>query len=602
MLLPGKSAVAFLTLGVLVTLGGIRAADLSWRRAEVVRAAEARAGNLASILTEYLHGTFSAGDASLRQLALHSRRIGGSGAPDADWGPSLASARAGLTGAGSISVTDAQGIIRHSTQPVLVGQSRRDQYLFRRLSSESGDDFVINPPFLTITEPRQFVIPVGRRLTTAQGAFDGIVAITFTPVALRNFFKSIDVGAAGAVWVLHPDGFVLVREPSSADPIGESAKTNPVFQAAQGDIQAGVVEGAITADGPAMVTAFRVTQTPPLIVAVSLDRSELLADWRRQAIGSAIFFIVLGLTMTGTLQVLFRQTDATHAAERELLRAQQAESDQLKAANQRLGTALDIEQRAHRETEAAARLKDEFVMTVSHELRTPLTSISGWAQILETGRLQPDQTKSAIESIARNARVQARLIDDLLDVSRMVSGELRLDVGPVRVADVVHEAIVTVKPAADAKTLQLDAEIDPAAGTITADPDRLRQIVWNLLSNAIKFTPSGGRVAVEVQRAGNAISLVVRDSGSGITADFLPHVFDRFRQGEAGAQRSHGGMGLGLAIVRHLVELHGGTVTAESAGAGQGATFTVILPTGKAFAAAAASGDGPRTQPVAGLN
>jgi len=198
--------------------------------------------------------------------------------------------------------------------------------------------------------------------------------------------------------------------------------------------------------------------------------------------------------------------------------------------------------------------------------------------------------------------VQARLIDDLLDVSRMVSGELRLDVGPVRVADVVHEAIVTVKPAADAKTLRLDAEIDPAAGTITADPDRLRQIAWNLMSNAIKFTPAGGRVAVEVQRAGDAVSIVVRDSGSGITADFLPHVFDRFRQGEAGAQRSHGGMGLGLAIVRHLVELHGGTVTAESAGAGRGATFTVILPTGTAAAAAAAPGDDPRTQPAAGLN
>jgi signal transduction histidine kinase len=279
--------------------------------------------------------------------------------------------------------------------------------------------------------------------------------------------------------------------------------------------------------------------------------------------------------------------DAKAAAEQELARAQEAEAWLLKASNQRLEKTLEIEQVARREIEEAARLKDEFVMTVSHELRTPLTSIAGWVQILETGKLDARQAKTAIETISRNARVQARLIDDLLDVSRLISGKLRLEVREVDVARLVRDAVSIVQPAADAKSLRLEAALDPEAGTIAADPDRLQQILWNLLANAIKFTPFGGRVVVSVRRRGRTIEITVRDSGSGIATDFLPHVFDRFRQGDASAQRSHGGLGLGLAIVRHLVELHGGTVTAESAGAGQGATFRITLP----IKQPAASGD-----------
>jgi signal transduction histidine kinase len=575
---PRKATIAALTIGVLLTLGALRTLDLYWRRAEVLRSSVSRAANLASILSEYVHGTFTEGDASLRQLSLHSQRVGGPGAPDADWAPSLASARAGLTGVGSISVTDAQGVIRHSTQPAIVGQSRRDQYLFRRLSTDATDAFVVDTPYRARVGPKDFVIPVGRRLTTKEGAFDGIIAITFTPAALRGFLRSIDVGAGGAVWVMHPDGFVLVREPSGSNPIGESSRTNPIFKAAQIGRAEGVVEQPVVENGPVMLSSFRVTTTPPLIVAVSLDRREVLADWRRQVAGSAIGLTVLLITMTGMLAVLFRQMDARAAAQRDLTRAQEAEARRLKDVNEQLARALQIEQAAHRETEAAARLKDEFVMTVSHELRTPLTSITGWVQLLETGKLTEEQARAAVETIARSARVQARLVDDLLDVSRIISGKLRLDVRDVRVADVVHEAVTTVQPAADAKSVRLDVVVDPDAGTIAADPDRLQQVVWNLLSNAIKFTPAGGRVVLSLQRVDGAIALAVRDSGVGITPEFLPHVFDRFRQADGGAQRRHGGLGLGLAIVRHLVELHGGTVTAESAGEGQGATFRVTLP------------------------
>jgi signal transduction histidine kinase len=577
MLLSRKSAIAALTTGVLVTLAGLRTADLFWRRADVIRVAEARAANLASILSEYLRGTFNAADASLRQLSLHSQRIGGPGASDADWAPSLASARAGLSGAGSISITDANGVIRHSTQPLIIGQSRRDQYVFQRLAADPTDAVVVNPPFPTISEPKQFIIPVGRRLTTRDGAFDGIVTITLTPTALRAFFRSIDVGRGGAVWVLHPSGSVVVREPSEANPIGESSLSNPIFEAAQAS-PAGVVTGPTAPNGRTMLSAFRVLDHPPLVVAVSLDRREILADWRRQVFNSAIGLLVLVTMMAATLAALFRQMDAKAAAEQRLARTQQEESQQLKAANERLEQALELEQAARRETELASRLKDEFVMTVSHELRTPLTAIAGWAQILETGRLSESRTAAALETISRSARVQTRLVDDLLDVSRIIGGKLRLDVRDVVLADVVRQAIETVRPAAEAKSIRLGADIDPATGTIAADPDRLQQIVWNLLSNAIKFTPAGGEVVVSVAQSDSSVDLAVSDSGSGIAAGFLPHVFDRFRQGEGGTQRRHGGLGLGLAIVRHLVELHGGTVTAESGGEGQGATFRVHLP------------------------
>jgi signal transduction histidine kinase len=599
MTLPRKSVIAAVTMGVLISLGALRAADLYFRRVELVRVAEARAGNLASILSEYVRDTFSAGDAALRQLALRSQRIGGPPASDAEWLPSLVSGRAGLTGIGSISVTDAQGIVRHSTQPAIVGQSRRDQFLFRRLSTDATDALVINTPFMTVTEPKQYVIPVGRRLTTPGGAFDGIITITFTPAALRSFFRTVDVGARGAVSVLHPDGFVLVREPTAANPIGESSTANPIFTAAQ-QRHAGVVEAPLTDGGAMMVSAFRVSDTPPLIVAVSLDRAELLADWRRQVLSSTIVFVVLGATMALTVAMLFRQMDAKAAAEQRLAQAQETEARQLKAANDRLEKALEIEQAAHRETETAARLKDEFVMTVSHELRTPLTAIAGWAQILELGKLNPAQTAAAVETIARSARMQTRLVDDLLDVSRLIGGKLRLDLREVLVADAIREAVAVVRPAADAKNITIDVAIDRSVGTIVADPDRVQQIVWNLLSNAIKFTPARGHVGISLHRSDTIFEIVVRDTGSGIPREFLPHVFERFRQGDAGTQRRHGGLGLGLAIVRHLVELHGGTVTADSAGDGQGSTFRVSLPTRRTDDLAAAPRGGPRTETALG--
>jgi CheY-like chemotaxis protein len=223
-------------------------------------------------------------------------------------------------------------------------------------------------------------------------------------------------------------------------------------------------------------------------------------------------------------------------------------------------------------------MKDEFLATVSHELRTPLNAVLGWARMLNTGAVSYDQRQHALEAIERSAHLQAHLIEDLLDVSRIITGKVRLDVRPLELCVVVEAALDAVRPAAEARGVRLHKILDPLPAPVTGDGARLQQVVWNLLSNAIKFTNRGGRVEVTVRRVNSHVEIVVADTGAGISADFLPHVFERFRQADGTRARPHGGLGIGLAIVRHLVELHGGTVHAFSAGEGQGSTFTVQLP------------------------
>jgi signal transduction histidine kinase len=260
-------------------------------------------------------------------------------------------------------------------------------------------------------------------------------------------------------------------------------------------------------------------------------------------------------------------------------------------ARQAAEAAADALRRSEEDLRAVNRAKDEFLATLSHELRTPLNAILGWAHMLRTGQLSAGRREDALAIIERNARTQAQLIEDLLDVSRIITGKLRLDLRLVPLNPALDEAVSTVRPAADAKGVMLVWAPDPAAGTIYAAPERLQQIVWNLLSNAIKFTPAGGRVELYTPRTATAVQLVVRDTGAGIAASFLPHVFERFRQADSSSTRTHSGVGLGLAIVRHLVELHGGTIEAASEGTGRGATFTVTLPVPRRDAAGGARSD-----------
>jgi PAS domain S-box-containing protein len=248
-----------------------------------------------------------------------------------------------------------------------------------------------------------------------------------------------------------------------------------------------------------------------------------------------------------------------------------------KLAEEERAALLVRERDARRHAEEADRLKDEFLATLSHELRTPLTSILGWASMIRNGEVEGPSAERAIETIERNARSQARLIDDLLDVSRIITGNLRLELNPLNLAPIVEAAVDALRPTADAKGLDLKTEFSSAC-LVRGDANRLRQVIWNLLSNAIKFTSRGGSVQIVLECVEGLVRLKVSDTGEGISTEFLPYVFDRFRQAEGSISRRQGGLGLGLAVVRHLVELHGGNVSAESGGLGSGSTFTVDLP------------------------
>ena len=254
---------------------------------------------------------------------------------------------------------------------------------------------------------------------------------------------------------------------------------------------------------------------------------------------------------------------------RDLTDRKQAEEQRLKLAR---------EQVARAEAEAANRAKDEFLATVSHELRTPLNAIVGWGRMIRNTRMDEKGLAHALDIIERNAKLQAQLIDDLLDVSRIISGKLRLTVMPVELPPVIEAALDVIRPAAEAKNIRLQVMLDANAGLVSGDPDRLQQVIWNLLSNAVKFTQKGGRVQVTLEQLDSHVLITVSDTGKGIAAEFLPYVFDRFRQADSSITRLHGGLGLGLAIVRQLVDLHGGSVEAQSPGEGQGATFSLKLP------------------------
>ena len=251
---------------------------------------------------------------------------------------------------------------------------------------------------------------------------------------------------------------------------------------------------------------------------------------------------------------------------------------ELQRSEEERGQLLLREQQARAEAEAANRIKDEFLATLSHELRTPLTSLLGWSNLLRSSQTDEELVAKGLEVIERNAKSQAQLIEDLLDVSRIISGKLRLDVQPLDLSASIEAAISVVRPAAEAKSILLTYSYGPRVGTISGDSARLQQVIWNLLSNAVKFTPEGGRVNVVLERVDSHARVTVSDNGKGISREFLPRVFDRFRQGDSSTTRAYGGLGLGLAIVRHLVELHGGTVHAESEGEGKGSAFSVMFP------------------------
>ncbi|HVS30820.1 MAG TPA: ATP-binding protein [Thermoanaerobaculia bacterium] len=348
-------------------------------------------------------------------------------------------------------------------------------------------------------------------------------------------------------------------------------------------VEAAIGEGS----AEATVTLTDGTEAPAYAIGNPDGTALVLLEW--SAAGPAIEIARIVLPLAGAF---LRCEVASKLARTEAALARQSATESAELAAKLDMTRADL-QRALAIAETAARARDEFLATVSHELRTPLTSIVGWVQ-LARGETNQETVAEAFDTIYRNARAQSRLIEDILDFSRINAGKLRLDVRPLNVVDVINSAVDVVKPAADAKELRLDSVLDPNAGYISGDPDRLQQIIWNLLSNAVKFTPRRGSVQVRLQRVSSHCEISISDNGQGIAPAFLPHVFDRFSQAESNSTSSHGGLGLGLGIVKHLVELHGGTVRASSAGLGQGATFTVLLPL-----AAAHQPEAPAPKPVA---
>ena len=292
--------------------------------------------------------------------------------------------------------------------------------------------------------------------------------------------------------------------------------------------------------------------------------SRVLADAARTKTRVAALTTISALVLSAGLVALYFFSKA-HLRERD-------------AARDALSKALAAERSAHSEATLANKLKDEFLALVSHELRTPLNAMLGWTSLLKEGADDAAELREGIETIDRNARAQARLVDDLLDVSRIISGKVRLVIAEVHLRALVAAVIDTLRPAAEARGVIVEFHATNESSDVLGDSDRLQQVVWNLLSNAIKFTPRGGRVTLSLEHADSRVALEVKDSGQGIRPEFLPRIFDRFSQGDPSSTRGHGGLGLGLAISRHLVELHGGSISARSEGEGKGATFRVEIP------------------------
>jgi signal transduction histidine kinase len=388
----------------------------------------------------------------------------------------------------------------------------------------------------------------------------------------------------GAVAILDRANRIVARNPSDDQMIGATATT------AFAEISARTLEGAwrtTLRDGQHAYAAFGRAPRTGLKVGLGMPAEEVDAPIRRilwLLAGAWIVVLALGAGL-GLLfgQVIVRAMSSASTAALALARGEPVspppsrivEIDKLATG---LRQASEMLEARNRERNEASRLKDEFLMTISHELRTPLTAICGWARMLSTGQIRDSQRAKAVETIERNASSLQQLVDDLLDVSRIVTGKLRLDVQPVELGELLAGSVDAVRPAAEAKNIQISTRVDGLVTMAAVDPGRLQQVVWNLLSNAVKFTPAGGRIDVECRRIEERVELRVRDTGVGIDPEFLPHAFERFRQGASGPTRAQGGLGLGLSIVRHLVELHGGTVTAENNVPPPGVTFCVVLP------------------------
>ena len=551
----------------LATLIGVRALDIRTERAQLLRASDRRAASLAVVLAGYLRQTFVAVDASLRQLAVHSQRIGGADAKESDWGPALIAARAALPAVGSISVVDTAGVVRHSTQPVIVGQQRRDQYIFRRLATDTADELVADPPFRALAGVHPYLLPIGRRLPSANGRFAGAIVATVIPDELRDVFRSVDIGAGGVVTVFHHDGFVVFREPSQKDPIGESAARQPLFEAARTTAANDIYRGPASPNGAMLRTAYRSLPDRDLIVAVSLDEDELLSEWRHDAAISVVFGVLLVLALGAILFLMFRDMDTRLAAEEALGRSQRLES--------------------------IGRLTGG----IAHDFNNLLTVILGNVALIQDGlgRDKPEETAESAAQIERAASRGSALIRQLLAFARR---------RPLQSRTVdLFALIAESKPMLDrvlGEDVTLDVR-DPSSRSFFAivDPTGMESALLNLCINARDAMPNGGTIRIDLSSeeitqqqaresgdlsSGRFVVVRVADNGSGIPPEHLPHLFEPFFTTKDVGR----GTGLGLSTVYGFVNQSGGHVKVSST-VGSGTAVTLYLPEAAAPGSAATS-------------
>ena len=549
-----KLAIGLVSAIALATLIGVRGMDLWVRREQILQAGDRRAADIARMLAGYVRETLAATDATLRQLALHGRHIGGANAPGSSWLPALQAGGVGLTGVGSISIVDSTGIVRHSTQPGIIGQSRRDQFVFTRLASDSADELVVGTPVRTVPGDSHFVIPLGRKLRTAAGGFDGIVVASYFPDSLREFFRTVDVGRQGAVTVFSDAGAVLFREPSERNSLGELATSSPLYAAAKRQGDSGYFRGRVRADAPMLRTAFRSIE-PRLSIAVSLSEPELLGNWSRDVSRSLTAGVFLLVAVAAFLMLLYRQMDERHAAEQALIRSQRLES---------LG---------------------QLTGGVAHDFNNLLTVVLGNVSLLKTVTAQgaPVSQDESLGEIERAAKRAADLTRQLLAFAR------RQPLLP-RVIDLAT-AIESAEPMlrrvlGDGNRLELVTTKGEALANV--DPVQIETTLLNLCINARDAMPNGGTLVIETGKAtldaqytrtagdvapGRYSVITVSDTGSGIPAEHLPRVFEPFFTTKGPGK----GTGLGLSMVYGFVRQSGGHVRVSSE-VGRGTSVRIYFP------------------------
>jgi len=541
-------------VGAALVIGAIlRAIDLGWRRERVLDDAERRAAGLARISSQYLRELFAVTDASLRQLTALGPRIGGPAAAT-NWTPILNAARAGLTGVGSLTVIDADGIIRASTLGAIVGQSRRDEYVFRQVASTQDDILIASTPFRTLSN--QLTIPMGRRLRTADGQFAGVIVATLIPAELRRFFTSMDVGLTGSVWVFHPQGFVLIHEPSASDPLGDKSTGNPIFDVSRhravGTLRARLAPGGLT-----MLNAFATAKEPPLVVAVSLGEGEVLAEWRREVAISIATFALTALICATVIGLLLREIDARSRAQERAARSETAR----RVADARAALADELK-RKNEELET-------FAYSVSHDLRSPLRGIDGFSQLLleDYADALDGTARDYLHRVRAAARRMGELIDGLLELARVSRSDLvRQSVNLSAIARSVADDLTAREPD---RPVQFAVQEDLV---VEADGKIMRSVLENLLGNAWKFTSKAPAARIEfgAEPRPSGLAYFVRDNGAGFDMAYQAKLFRPFQR--LHSERDFPGTGIGLATVRRAIERHGGQIDAESH-VGCGATF-----------------------------